>query len=87
MVKTAKLQNPHLIAISGGQGDQCGYCQSQYVKEVYFRLPQKQSCLFAIGWPSGQGFDCRVEKGDFSFKGFVGQGKDIACINMEDAIL
>jgi 5S rRNA maturation endonuclease (ribonuclease M5) len=76
------LQNPYLIAYLEGRGINPDIA-AQYVQEVYFRLPQKQTCLFAIGWPSGQGFDCRVEKGDFSFKGFVGQGKDIACINMD----
>ena len=84
LVKVTKLQNPHLIQYLEGRGINPDIA-AQYVKEVYFRLPQKQSCLFAIGWPSGQGFDCRVQKGDFSFKGFVGQSKDIACINMEDA--
>lgn len=85
LVKVADLQNPHLISYLEGRGINADIA-AQYVQEVYFKLPQKQSCLFAIGWPSGQGFDCRVEKGDFSFKGFVGQGKDIACINMESGI-
>ena len=83
LVKVAGLQNPHLIDYLEGRGINADIAK-QYVKEVYFKSVPKETRLFAIGFPSGNGFDCRIEKGDFAFKGFVGSDKDIACLNMEE---
>ena len=83
IVKTTSLSNPHLIEYLQERGINIDIAK-QYVKEIYFKTRLKRANLFAVGFPSGEGFDCRIEKRDFSFKGFIGDDKDIACINMDE---
>ena len=83
IVKTTSLSNPHLIEYLQERGINIDIAR-QYVKEVYFKTRLKRANLFAVGFPSGEGFDCRIEKRDFAFKGFIGDNKDIACINMDE---
>jgi len=48
----------------------------QHLREVYFGPTKGIGRFFALGFPSGQGFDAR----SLLFKGFIGTGKDISVI-------
>jgi Toprim-like len=47
-----------------------------YLKEIWFEPATGGKQFFALGWPSGEGFEAR----NALFKGFVGTGKDISTI-------
>lgn len=48
-----------------------------FLKEVYYAPKNGIGRYFALGFPSGQGFDARSR----TFKGFIGAGKDISIIS------
>ena len=52
----------------------------RYLKEVRFKPAGKPKQYFAIGFPSGEGFDARSPV----FKGFIGKAKDITILNFAD---
>lgn len=49
-----------------------------YLKEVHFKPMGKAKAYFALGFPSGDGFEVRSKV----FKGFVGTHKDLATLNL-----
>ena len=52
----------------------------RYLKQVHFRPKGSLKQYFALGFPSGNGFDARSPV----FKGFVGDGKTITTLNFAD---
>lgn len=52
----------------------------RFLKEVRYRPREKLAEFYALGWPSGEGFDIRSS----AFKGFAGQGKDISRLGLAD---
>ena len=51
-----------------------------YLKQIHFKPPHTVKSYFALGFPSGDGFEVR-NKG---FKGFVGIHKAVSTINLEN---
>lgn len=51
-----------------------------YLKQIHFKPPHTVKSYFALGFPSGDGFEVR-NKG---FKGFVGIHKEVSTINLEN---
>ena len=47
---------------------------AKYLKQIYYKHPEKNKEYFALGFPSKNGFEARNE----FFKGFVGSGKTIS---------
>lgn len=45
----------------------------RYVRQIDFKAPQSAGSYFALGYPSGDGFEAR----NALFKGFVGSGKSV----------
>jgi len=56
------------------------YVAGMYLKEIHFKSQQQSHEFFALGWPNGDGYEARSSL----FKGFVGTGKDISRINLND---
>ena len=52
----------------------------QYLKEVHFKPVGQAKQFFALGWPCGRGYDVRNKL----FKGFVGTGKTISTVNLQE---
>lgn len=52
----------------------------RYLKELRFRTKVSPKQYFALGFPSGGGYDARSPV----FKGFIGQGKDVSALNFAD---
>lgn len=52
----------------------------RYLKEIRFRAHGSLKQYFALGFPSGNGFDARSPV----FKGFVGSSKDVSALNFAD---
>ncbi len=52
----------------------------RFLKEVRYKPRNKVAEFYALGWPSGEGFDIRSS----TFKGFAGTGKDITRLGLAD---
>ncbi|MDC0947962.1 toprim domain-containing protein [Gammaproteobacteria bacterium] len=52
----------------------------RYLKQIRFSPHGSTGDFFALGWPSGNGFEARSAY----FKGFVGQNKDISRVGLAD---
>ncbi len=77
ILKVGELQHPALIEYLQERQIDLGIAR-QYLKEVHFKPADQLRQYFALGWPSGDGFDVRNRL----FKGFVGVGKDISTVNL-----
>ncbi len=77
ILKVGELQHPALIEYLGEREIDLEIAR-QYLKEVHFKPADQLRQYFALGWPSGEGFDVRNRL----FKGFVGVGKDISTVNL-----
>lgn len=51
-----------------------------YLKQICFKPPHTVKSYYALGFPSGDGFEVRNK----AFKGFVGTNKEISAINLEN---
>ena len=79
VVNTREVEHPALIQYLDARCISKAI-SSRYLKEVRFKPAATLKQYFAIGFPSGQGFDARSPV----FKGFIGKGKDITTINFAD---
>lgn len=79
LLQVADIQKPYLLA----------YLQTRkidleiarvYLKQIRFKPPHTVKSYFALGFPSGDGFEVR-NKG---FKGFVGLHKTVSTLNLEN---
>ena len=56
---------------------------NRYLSQIDFKRPQSASRYFALGWPSGDGYEAR----NALFKGFVGTRKEITVLEHPESEL
>ncbi len=79
IISVSDIKNTALIAYLKERKIDLNVAQS-YLKEVHFKPADKTKSYFALGFPSGNGFEVRSKV----FKGFVGIHKEIATLNLEN---
>lgn len=72
LVSHAPLQHPALLQYLMSRGIDHDIART-YVHQINFKAPQAAGSYFALGYPSGDGFEAR----NALFKGFVGSGKSV----------
>ena len=72
LVSQSTLQHPALLQYLTKRGIDHDVAR-EYLREIEFRGPQSAEKYFALGYPSGDGFEAR----NALFKGFVGTGKAV----------
>ena len=79
VLKVGDIKHPALIEYLQSRSIDLDIAR-QYLKEVYFKPADQLRQFFALGWPCGKGYDVRNKL----FKGFVGTGKDISTVNLQE---
>jgi DNA primase len=72
LVSESPLQHPALLQYLTKRGINHDIAR-QYLSQIDFKAPQSAGKYFALGYPSGDGFEAR----NALFKGFVGSGKSV----------
>lgn len=72
LVSQSMLQHPALLQYLTKRGIDHDVAR-EYLREIEFKGPQSSGKYFALGYPSGDGFEAR----NALFKGFVGTGKAV----------
>lgn len=72
LVSEGALQHPALLQYLTKRGIDHDIARA-YVRQIDFKAPQSAGSYFALGYPSGDGFEAR----NALFKGFVGSGKSV----------
>lgn len=72
LVSQGPLQHPALLQYLTKRGIDHKIAHA-YVRQIDFKPPQSAGSYFALGYPSGDGFEAR----NALFKGFVGSGKSV----------
>lgn len=72
LLSQSTLQHPALLQYLTKRGIDHDIAR-EYLREIEFRAPQSAGKYFALGYPSGDGFEAR----NALFKGFVGMGKAV----------
>lgn len=80
LVSQNTLQHPALLQYLTKRGIDHDVAR-KYLREIEFKGPQSSGKYFALGYPSGDGFEAR----NALFKGFVGTGKAVTFHDMPDA--
>lgn len=79
LLQVADIQKPYLLAYLQKRKIDLDIARI-YLKQIHFKPPHTVKSYFALGFPSGDGFEVR-NKG---FKGFVGIHKAVSTINLEN---
>ncbi len=79
IISVSEIKNQALIAYLKERKIDLNVAQS-YLKEINFKPADKAKSYFALGFPSGDGFEVRSKV----FKGFVGNHKKISTLNLEN---
>lgn len=79
LLQVADIQKPYLLAYLQTRKIDLDIARV-YLKQIHFKPPHTVKSYFALGFPSGDGFEVR-NKG---FKGFVGLHKTVSTINLEN---
>jgi hypothetical protein len=80
LVSQSTLQHPALLQYLTKRGIDHDIAR-EYLREIEFKRPQSAGKYFALGYPSGDGFEAR----NALFKGFVGTGKGVTFHDKPDA--
>ena len=80
LLSQSTLQHPALLQYLTKRGIDHDIAQ-EYLREIEFKSPQSAGKYFALGYPSGDGFEAR----NALFKGFVGTGKAVTFHDMPGA--
>ncbi|ASF47837.1 toprim domain-containing protein [Methylovulum psychrotolerans] len=79
LVGVADIQKPYLLAYLQSRQIELSVARV-YLRQVCFRPPQGVKTYYALGFPSGDGFEVRNR----GFKGFVGTHKAVSTLNLEN---
>ena len=82
LLETQSLTHPALLQYLDKRGIDRDV-GSKYLSQIDFKRPQNASRYFALGFPSGDGYEAR----NALFKGFVGTTKDITVLEKPGASL
>jgi hypothetical protein len=79
LLQVADIQKPYLLAYLQYRKINLDIARV-YLRQVCFRPPQGIKTYYALGFPSGDGFEVRNR----GFKGFVGTHKAVSALNLEN---
>ena len=79
LIQVTELQKPYLLEYLQFRKIDLAVARL-YLKQISFKPPHTVKSYYALGFPSGDGFEARNKV----FKGFVGMIKEISTINLEN---
>lgn len=80
ILSVSEITNKDLINYLAERKIDLGIAQT-YLKQIKFKPTNRVKSFYALGFPSGDGFEARSS----IFKGFVGNHKDLSRVNLQDS--